>query len=86
MGPWHPGMFGVGGWEGMIVGLLMMLLFWGGLFGFLFLVIRAATGSWRGGPDRSKSHAGAQEILDQRFARGEIDAQQYQEMKRTLEG
>lgn len=84
MGWWHHG-FGIGGWETILISLLMMLLFWGGLFAFLFLVIRAATGTWRAGGDEQPETSDADEIITRRFARGEISAEEYKEMKRTLE-
>jgi uncharacterized membrane protein len=39
---------------------------------------------WRG-DDQGRRGQSAREILDQRFARGEITKEQYEEMKRALE-
>lgn len=83
LGWWHHG-FGVGGWETILIGLLTTLLFWGGLFAFLFIAMRAATGTWRAGKDREHNPSDAREILARRFATGEISADEYREMKRTL--
>lgn len=74
------------GWGGMLIGGLMMLLFWGGLLAALWFVIRSATGSGKRqegraerGPDR------AIEILKERYARGEISKPEYEEMRRDIE-
>lgn len=70
----------------MIVGALMMFLFWGGLFAVLWLVIRSATGSGKrqqGSVERSSDRA--LEILKERYARGEISKPEYEEMRRDLQ-
>lgn len=74
------------GWGGMIIGALMMLLFWGGLFAVLWLVIRSATGSGKrqeGSAERAPDRA--LEILKERYARGEISKSEYEEMRRDIE-
>jgi putative membrane protein len=55
-----------------------MLLLWGALILLLVGVVRVFQGRSPGG---TKS---ARRILDERFARGEIDRQQYEDMKRSL--
>lgn len=77
------GFGGFGGWE-MLFGVLMMLLFWGGLFAVLFFVVRAAVGGRR---ERHEPETGrkALGILAQRYAKGEISADEYREMKDVLE-
>ncbi len=83
--PWGPGF----GWGWMIFGGLMMLLFWGILIALVFLAIRAFTrsGGWQsrdaGGPQaRGDDHALA--ILKERYAKGEIDKEQYERMRSDL--
>ncbi len=87
MGGFDGGM--MGGWG--IFGWLWMLiplLFWGGLLALIAWAIvrifpgqRAGDGgSPRGGPRP------AEEILRERFARGEIDAREYEERLRVLRG
>ncbi len=68
----------------MIFGSLMMILFWGGL---ILLIVLAAR--WLGG--RLSRDAGpaaprklALDILEERFARGEIDKEEFEERKRLL--
>jgi putative membrane protein len=72
--------FGFGGW-----GLLVMVLLWGGLIALAVGVIWSLfprSGS-RVSVDRE---LGAREILDRRYARGEINREQYDLMKETLSG
>lgn len=74
------------GWGGMLIGALMMILFWGGLFVTLWFVIRSATGSGKGrdgGMGRTPDRA--IEILKERYARGEISKPEYEEMRRDIE-
>jgi putative membrane protein len=78
---YHHGEFG---WGHMIFGTLMMLVFWGGLILLILLAVR-----WLG---RRPSETGervtgtksALRILEQRFARGEIDKAEFEERKRLL--
>lgn len=83
MGWWHHG-WGLGGWESMLIGGLIMLLFWGGLLTLLFFVVRAAVRSSNGRPGAGNSSDAAIRILDQRYAKGEIDAEEYRRMKDEL--
>ena len=62
------------GWLLLVIGIVVVL-------GFL---LRGPWWGWRG-DDQGRRGPGAREILDQRFARGEITKEQYEEMKRTLE-
>jgi len=70
-----------GGWEGALVMSLTMLLFWGGLILLVVYGIRHVTpSSDRGAPARS-----AIQVLEERFARGEIDRDEFEERRRVLE-
>ncbi len=81
-GDWHPGWDW--GWGHMIFGSLMMVLLWGGIIIAIVFVVR-----WLGG---GPSHDGkpmapgntALEILQERFARGEIDKEEFEERRRLL--
>ena len=82
----HDHMWG-GGWYGMFLGPLMMLLFLGIAVAVIVLIVR-----WLGGP-RHHAHLplpGAApsktpvDILKERFALGEIDKQEFEERKRIL--
>jgi putative membrane protein len=53
---------------------------------FVYLLVRGGANAGRpaGGPDVPRESA--REILDRRFANGEITKQQYEEMKKALSG
>jgi len=78
---WHPGW----GWGHMIFGGLMMIAFWGGLILLIVVLVR-----WLGGGSASghaSSPASRQtplEILQERFAKGEIDKEEYEERRKLL--
>ncbi len=69
------------GW-GYGFGMLVMLLVWGGLIGLGIWAIGRITG----GQSPPTSAESPRQILDRRFASGEIDAEQYAEARRMLEG
>jgi len=66
----------MGGWGGM----LFMSLFWIALILLIVWVVRAVIGA--GGGGGSSSNAG--NILDQRYARGEITRKEYEQMKKDI--
>jgi len=71
-----------GGWAlGMI---FMSLLFLALLVGGIVLIVRSSSSRDRasGEPDGNR----ALDILDERFARGELDKQEYEERRRILTG
>ncbi len=72
------------GWGHMIFGSLMMILFWGGII----LVIVLASRRLGSGSSHSTAQPAAGkaplDILHERFARGEIDKEEYEERKRLL--
>jgi putative membrane protein len=69
---WHDG---AGGW-GWLAMALAMLLVWATVAALLV----AAARSWWPRPRTS-----ARDVLDERFARGEIDADEYQARRRALQ-
>ena len=74
---WMTGGF-LGWW--MLVGLAWRLIFWGGLVFLIVWGIRSFGGR--------QTQAGARDpltILKERYARGEISREQYQQMKADLE-
>jgi putative membrane protein len=73
----HPMMFmwGAGG----LVMMLMMLVFWGLVIAGLVVGLR-----WLVGQGRLASRDEALEILRQRYARGEIDKQEFDARRRDL--
>jgi putative membrane protein len=75
-------MWGDGGW-GWVGGGLMMLVFWGGLVALIVFVVRGNTHR-SDGSDRPR-HRDPQEILRDRFARGEISEEEFEQRKQVLE-
>lgn len=73
------------GWGFGVFGLLLMILFWGGLIALaIWLVSALFPGSSRR-PASGADHAQSpREILDTRYARGEITREEYELMKQDL--
>jgi putative membrane protein len=77
----HHGMWG-GGWGGMLLGFFMMLLVIAAIAAAVILVARVL-----GGANLSSAKPSGQtplDILEQRFAQGEIDTQEFEERRRAL--
>lgn len=76
---WYGG--GAWGWGSWVVMTLMMVAFWG-------LVIWGLVAIFRGGRDDERTAAGGGrdplEILDERFARGDIDTEEYRARQEVL--
>ncbi len=81
-GSGHGQMWGHG-WGGMIFGSLMMIVFIALIVGVVVLVVRWLGG---GGPAQGSKPKAALEILEERFARGEIDKDEFEERRRALQG
>jgi putative membrane protein len=71
------------GWGHMIFGSLMMVLFWGGIILLIVLAVRWL-GAGSAGAAAAPARKTAIEILEERFARGEIDKEEFEERKRHL--
>lgn len=70
-----------GGWE-MGLGFIFMLLFWGlVILGIVALIRWLMTQS---SPSRSSRDKSPLEIVQERYARGEIDREEYEQKKRDL--
>ncbi len=84
-GPFYgPGMMWDGHWFGWVIGPLMMILILVAIVTAVVLLVR-----WRGGPGHATT-AGPPamtplDILKDRFARGEIDKQEFEERRQVLE-
>jgi putative membrane protein len=70
-------------WFGMgAFGWLIMILFWGGVIWLIVWILRTNTPPHQQGyPRHEKS---AKEILDIRFAKGEISKKEHAEMKKEI--
>ncbi len=67
-------------------GVLLMVLFWGGLIALGVWLVRALFNRAPQLPPFQGSAGSAQQILDTRYARGEITKEQYELMKQDLRG
>lgn len=76
-------------WWMMFLGMMVMLLFWGGVIVLAFFAIRAMTRTGHSGHDRPPTSPRGEtplEILKGRYARGELAREEYLAMRRDLEG
>ena len=73
-GHWNDSMDGGGSWWWMA---LMMVIFWGGLIVLAVALIRRPNHAVHAASAGSGAHPTAQEILAERLARGEIEADEY---------
>lgn len=72
-------------WEWVLYSGIMMLLFWGGLITLVTLAFRTFSGSRRSeSPSALKSNT-ALDILNERYARSEINRDEYMNMRRDLD-
>ncbi len=76
--------WGTGG--GSWWGISMMLLFWIGLIVTILFVFRASDGGRDRDHRRDAPEPGAHQILDARFARGEISKEEYEDRSKVLSG
>lgn len=81
-GDWHNG-WGWG-WGHMVFGSIMMLVVWGGLILLIVLAVRwVGSGTIRRSDDEAPRNR-ALDVLEERFARGEIDKDEFEERRRLL--
>ena len=76
----HPHMWGGGGGFGMIFGIIVMIVVIAAIVAVIVLLVR-----WLAPGPAQRTGKSALDILEERFARGEIDAQEFQDRRRTLE-
>ena len=70
------GSFGMGGYGMMGFGFIFMLLFWGFIIWFIVTLINSS--------QSNKNGSDSLTILKRRYASGEINKKQYEEMKKEL--
>ena len=68
------------GWGMAIFGVLMMLLFWGGVAVAIVFLVRSLS-SWRTEPNNN-----AMEMLRRRLAAGEITPEEFERIREVLQG
>jgi putative membrane protein len=77
---WNGGGWGIGAW---ILMALVMVVFWGGIVALvIFLVRRARAG--HGEHPLVQTHHEAERILNERFARGEIEDEEFTARRAAL--
>lgn len=70
-------------WGGWLAMLLMMLLFWGGIVALVVFVVRST--NQRDNDRAPAKRSDARSILEERFARGEISEDEFEQRRRVLE-
>ena len=79
---WHYGQDW--GWGHMIFGSVMMLLVWGAIIVGIVMLVRWLSGGQSPVPTSAPARNRALEILQERFARGDIDEAEFEKRKRLL--
>jgi putative membrane protein len=69
-------------WWGWLLGAAAMVAFWSLLFWGIWYFVSGTTRR----PDQEQGHRNAEGILDERLARGEIDADEYRRLRDLLRG
>lgn len=77
----HTGEWGMG-WMG--IGPVHMLVFWGVVIFIIVALVRLLSGSSRGSDKPDRPEKDALDILKERYARGEIDHEEFEERKKRL--
>lgn len=77
---WDWGMGG-GWWGGMIVMMILMVIFWGGI---IWLIVWGIMRLTRGGRGVDGEKSSALDIARERYARGEITREQFEQLKKDL--
>jgi putative membrane protein len=74
-----------GGWYGMMLGPLLMILVLAIVIALAVLLVRWLGGPWQAaGPHQAPPARTPLDILKERFARGEIDKEEFEERRRVL--
>lgn len=81
MGHWG---WGVGGWAGWLLMTLGVVVFCGAVLAMMVWVVRSPRSRQPEPPDEGPRRV--LEILEERYARGEIDRQELEERRAVLQG
>ncbi len=86
--PYGPGMMWGWGWSGLFLGPLFMIVPLAIIIAVIVLLVRWLGGPWQGpahhGPPAAPPGRSALDILNERFARGEIDQAEYEAKRRLI--
>lgn len=80
----HPMMWGAWGWAGMVLGPLMMIVVLAAVVAAAVLLVRWMGGAPAAGPAPATPGKTPLDILNERFAKGEIDQQDFEARRRLL--
>ena len=80
------GYFMDGGYGHMFFGGILMLFFWAGLIALIALVVKWVASGQGGSANAPASGSTPRQILEERFARGEIDKDEFESRKKALAG
>ncbi|MBA1146819.1 SHOCT domain-containing protein [Ectothiorhodospiraceae bacterium WFHF3C12] len=72
-----------GGWGLHGLGLIWMLLFWALVIAAVIFLVKAIAGN--SGENQSGGASRALEILEERYARGELNEQEFEEKRKLLQ-
>lgn len=75
-----------GGWHGWFVGPIMMIVFFAIAIAIVVLLLRWITGGTQNKVPPSSLGKSPMDILKERFARGEIDKEEFEERRQVLDG
>jgi putative membrane protein len=80
---WSDGGMGIGTW---VLMALVMILLWGGVVAFVIYLVRRPRAGHSEHPSALPTHHDAERILNERFARGEIDEAEFIARRTALRG
>jgi len=80
----HPMMWGAWGWSGMVLGPLMMIAVLAAVVAVAVLLVRWIGGAPVAAPGPAAPEKTPLDILNERFAKGEIDKEDFEERRRLL--
>lgn len=75
-----------GGWHGWFFGPIMMIIFFAVAVAIVVLLVRWLTGGAQNKVPPSSHGKSPVDILKERFARGEIDKEEFEERRQVLDG